>query len=175
MTLHIGHWKVTFFHLWPKTIGQKMSVTNGSLRPFLGIGHRQLWPKQKVTNSMTNCFGHYQSGQSTSDPTWLTWRGVADVTSPSQIQRGWADVAKLWPNEMVVNQNQPSPVQCSKWAWPNNSAHLIYFFRRKFGSNMGRAQLFGLLIFGPWPFCPQFRTCFYFVFLDTQCSLSFGP
>ena len=52
---------------------------------------------------------------------------TSNLTRPRQIQRGKADVANLWPNEMVVDQNQPGPVQPFKWTEPNNSAHLTFF------------------------------------------------
>ena len=65
---------------------------------------------------------------------------TGNLASPAQIQRGKADVANLWPNEMVVDQNQPGPVQPSKWAKPNNSACLTIFSYQFFDGYVGQAQ-----------------------------------
>ena len=34
-----------------------------------------IYDQKKVTDFMTKLFGHWQSGQATSDPTWQSWRG----------------------------------------------------------------------------------------------------
>ena len=78
--------------------------------------------KKKVTDVMT------------------TFLVTSNLTRPHQIQRGKADVANLWPNEMVVDQNQPGPVQPSKWAKPNNSVCLTFFSYQFFNDYMGQAQ-----------------------------------
>ena len=52
---------------------------------------------------------------------------MGNLATPRQIQRGKADVANLWPNEMVIDKNQPGQVLPTKWAKPNKSAHLKFF------------------------------------------------
>ena len=52
---------------------------------------------------------------------------TVNLATPRQILRGKADVANLWPNEMVIDKNQPGPVLPTKWAKPNKPAHLMFF------------------------------------------------
>ena len=63
---------------------------------------------------MTFCFGHWLSGQATSDPTWQ------------------AEVAKLRPIQKVTGKIQPGPIHCFTWAEPNNSAFLFHKLRSVF-------------------------------------------
>ena len=109
-----------------------MSVTNDPIWPFLWIGHRPLWPKEKVIDFMTN------------------FLVTGNLPTPRQIRRGKADLAILWPNGMVIYQNQPNPVQLFTWAEPNNSAHFMFFLSISKGY-MGRANNLAHLYSWMWP------------------------
>ena len=67
-----------------------------------------------------------------SDPTWQ------------------ADVAKLQPNEKVVDKNQPGPFHCFRWAESNNSSFL--FFLSILVDFMGQAHFSLLFISWLGPF-----------------------
>ena len=119
-----------------------MSVTNETTWPFWGIGHRRLWPKKR------------------SQILWPNYLVTGNPDRPRQIQRGRADVANLWPNKMVADQNQPSPIRCFTWAEPNNSTYFYIFFPANLINYMGKAQHFSHYIFGPWPFWPNSSSFF---------------
>ena len=119
-----------------------MRVTNETTWPFLGIGHRRLWPNKR------------------SQILWPNNLVTSNLTRPRQIQRGRADVAKLWPNEIITDQNQPGPVQPSKWAKPNNSAHSPIFSCLFYARTWAKPSNWAFLFFGPWPFAVHLISVF---------------
>ena len=80
---------------WSKTGGRKLKFTTFSVRrPWKATTKTKgRWSYDILFWSLALCPGHVGS-----------------------------DVAKLRPNEKVVDKNQPGPFRCFRWAEPNNSA-----------------------------------------------------
>ncbi len=78
---------------------------NDLLYDMVAEGNNQ----KKFVGPTMNCFGHWLSAQATLDPTW---------------QHG---LAKLRPNDKVIDYNQLGPIWCFTWAEPNNSTFLVLY------------------------------------------------
>jgi hypothetical protein len=127
--------------LWPKNVGRQLSVTNGSQRPFILIGHGRLWPRLMVIYSMTKILV------------------IGNLNYPRHIQRGQSYMANLRPNQIVLNRI--SPAQFSFLLGPNPKYPAFHFFGPwSFNVHISYFQPFisntlslpNSILYRPWPF-----------------------